>query len=165
MRILNCRIIYEMICESMVPPEWCSAVKRTYPSVKDKPDAPVDNVEWQMVSRGCAFPSGYLYPCGYTGTRGGLRGERRIAARDRARGGRRDADEARRGAGVVPINQIDWCDVERSQRVRVLPLPLCSLSLCLSLSLLEPLHSPRQYGDRPYTTCPIANPFNSFLAV
>lgn len=83
---------------------------------------------------------------------------------------RRGCREERRGGGVVSINQIDWCDVERSQS---LSLPLSpSLSLSppsfsppLSLPLFGPLHLPRQNSDRPYTTCPIANPFNSFLAV
>lgn len=64
--------------------------------------------------------------------------EERTAARDRARGGRRDADEARRSGGVVPINQIDWCDVERSQSPSPSSL-LSFLSLLLALSLFVSL--------------------------
>jgi len=84
--------------------------------------------------------------------------EERTTARDGARGRRRDADEARRSGGVVPINQIDWCDVERSQSpspssLSLSPPPPPPLSLSLSLIYLSIYLSPSIYGhpDRTAT--------------
>lgn len=56
---------------------------------------------------------------------------------------------------VASINQID-CLIQENPSISL------ALNLPLSTTLLTTLSSDQNDG-RPYTTCPIANPFNSFL--